>query len=145
MLFHRKEFFSHCGQALEQVAHRSCGCPIPGNAQDQAGYGLQQPGLVDGVPWHRGWNQMIFKDPSNPNVSVILKFVLFHLTKYMWKKKKKKDCLIFTFLLLRKQKFLVLSSLSTKIKVCFLDNAIIIRSSFFLQGSKTLAADSMAC
>lgn len=31
---------------------------------------------------------MIFKDPSNPNVSVILKFVLFHLTKYMWKKKK---------------------------------------------------------
>lgn len=143
MLFHRKEFFSHCGQALEQIARRSCGCPIPGNAQDQAGYGLQQPGLVDGVPWHRGWNQMIFKDPSNPNVSVILKFVLFHLTKYMWEKKK--DCLIFTFLLLRKQKFLVLSSLSTKIKVCFLDNAIIIRSSFFLQGSKTLAADSMAC
>uniref|UniRef100_A0A8C3KPG3 Homeobox protein cut-like n=1 Tax=Calidris pygmaea TaxID=425635 RepID=A0A8C3KPG3_9CHAR len=34
----------------EQVAQGSCGCPIPGGVQGQAGWGLEQPGLVGGVP-----------------------------------------------------------------------------------------------
>ena len=29
---------------------RSCGCPIPGSVPGQAGRGLEQPGLVAGVP-----------------------------------------------------------------------------------------------
>lgn len=38
----------HCesGEALEQVAQRSYGCPIPGNGQGQVGCSFQQPGLV---------------------------------------------------------------------------------------------------
>jgi len=35
---------------LEHVAQRSCGCPIPGGVQGQAGWGFGQPGLVGGVP-----------------------------------------------------------------------------------------------
>ena len=44
----------HCegGEALEQVAQRGCGCPIPGSVQGQAGWGFEQPGLVEGVPAH---------------------------------------------------------------------------------------------
>lgn len=38
------------GEALAQVTQRSCGCSIPGNAQDQAAWDLEQPGLVNGVP-----------------------------------------------------------------------------------------------
>jgi len=37
------------GDALKQVAQRSCGCPIPGGVQDQVGWGFEQPGLVGGV------------------------------------------------------------------------------------------------
>jgi len=37
---------------LEQVAERSCGCPLPGSVQVQAGQGSEQPGLVEGVPAH---------------------------------------------------------------------------------------------
>uniref|UniRef100_A0A672UC28 Uncharacterized protein n=1 Tax=Strigops habroptila TaxID=2489341 RepID=A0A672UC28_STRHB len=33
-----------------QVAQRSCGCPIPGSVQGKVGQGLEQPGLVEGVP-----------------------------------------------------------------------------------------------
>ena len=40
------------GEALAQVAQRSCGCPIPGSVQGQVGRGLEQPGLVEGVPAH---------------------------------------------------------------------------------------------
>jgi len=40
------------GEALEQVAYRSCGCPIPGSAQGQDVWGHQQYGLGDGVPAH---------------------------------------------------------------------------------------------
>lgn len=45
----------HCegGEALAQVSQRICGCPIPGNAQDQVQWGLEQPGIADGVPGHR--------------------------------------------------------------------------------------------
>ena len=40
------------GVAREQVAQRSCRCPIPGGVQGQAGWGFEQPGLVGGVPAH---------------------------------------------------------------------------------------------
>ena len=34
---------------------------------------LEESGIVEGVPAHgRGWNEMIFKVPSNPNGSGIL-------------------------------------------------------------------------
>ena len=47
-----KEEVLHCegGEALAQVARRGCGCPIPGSVQGQAGWGFEQPGLVEGVP-----------------------------------------------------------------------------------------------
>ena len=49
-----KEAVLHCegGEALAQVAQRGCGCPIPGSVQGQAGWGFEQPGLVEGVPAH---------------------------------------------------------------------------------------------
>lgn len=35
-----------------------CGLPIPGTAQGQAGWGWEQPGLVEGAPVHgRGLEQ----------------------------------------------------------------------------------------
>ena len=37
---------------LEQVAQRSCGCPIMRSVQGQIGWGFEQPGLVEGVPAH---------------------------------------------------------------------------------------------
>ena len=37
------------GEALAQVAQRSCGCPLPGRVQGQAGQGFGQPGLVEVV------------------------------------------------------------------------------------------------
>ena len=43
------------GEALEQVARRSCGCPIIGSFQGQVGWGFEQPGLVEGVPAHSRW------------------------------------------------------------------------------------------
>ena len=49
-----KEEVLHCegGEALEQVAQRGCGCPIPGRVQGQVGWVFEQPGLVEGVPAH---------------------------------------------------------------------------------------------
>ena len=38
---------SEDGEALEQAAQRSCGCPIPGGVQGHAGRG---PGWPDWVP-----------------------------------------------------------------------------------------------
>ena len=43
---------SEGGEALAQVAQRSCGCPIPGMVQGQVGWGPGQPDLVGGVPAH---------------------------------------------------------------------------------------------
>ena len=40
------------GETLAQVAQRSCGCPLPGRAQDQVGWSSEQPGLVEDVPTH---------------------------------------------------------------------------------------------
>ncbi|KAK4826704.1 hypothetical protein QYF61_010919, partial [Mycteria americana] len=34
------------GGTLEQVAQRSCGCPLPGSVQGQVGWGFEQPDLV---------------------------------------------------------------------------------------------------
>ena len=45
-------YHSEGGDALEQVAQRGCGCPIPGGIQGQAGCGSEQPGLVVGDPAH---------------------------------------------------------------------------------------------
>ena len=45
-------FYNKPGETLEQVAQRSCGCPIAGNVQGQAGWGFEQLGLVEGVPAH---------------------------------------------------------------------------------------------
>jgi len=39
----RKKFFA---VRVAQVAQRSCGCPLPGSVQGQAGWGFEQPGLV---------------------------------------------------------------------------------------------------
>ena len=47
-----KEEVLHCegGEALEQVAQRSCGGLIPGSVQGQVGWGFEQRGLVESVP-----------------------------------------------------------------------------------------------
>jgi len=53
-LLHFSASFFHpeSGDAQEQVAQRSCGCPIPGGIQGQAGCGSGQPGLMAGNPAH---------------------------------------------------------------------------------------------
>ena len=48
--FHQEVFHTEGGDALEQVAHGHCGCPIPGGIQGQAGCDSGQPGLVVGDP-----------------------------------------------------------------------------------------------
>ena len=40
------------GEALAQVAQRSCGCPLPGSVQGQVGQGSEQPDLVEAVHAH---------------------------------------------------------------------------------------------
>jgi len=40
------------GEALGQVAQRSCGCPLPGSVQGQIGWSFEHPALVEGVPAH---------------------------------------------------------------------------------------------
>ena len=45
-------YYAEGGEALAQVAQRSCGCPLPGSVQGQVGWGSEQPGLVEGVPAH---------------------------------------------------------------------------------------------
>jgi len=51
--FRLEEILHHeGGETLEQVAQRSCGCPLPGSVQGQVGWSSEQPGLVEGVPAH---------------------------------------------------------------------------------------------
>ena len=52
--FRHEEEILYCeaGEALEQAAQRSCGCPVPDSVQGQAGWGFEQLGLVAGVPVH---------------------------------------------------------------------------------------------
>ena len=40
--------FQEDGEAVEQFAQGSCGCPIPGGVQGQTGQGSGQPDLVVG-------------------------------------------------------------------------------------------------
>jgi len=44
----RKKYFT----MREQIAQRSCGCPLPGSVQGQGGWSSDQPGLVEDVPVH---------------------------------------------------------------------------------------------
>ncbi|KAK4824617.1 hypothetical protein QYF61_016923 [Mycteria americana] len=46
----RKFFYNAGGETREQVAQRSCGCPIIGSVQCQVGWGFEQPDLVEDVP-----------------------------------------------------------------------------------------------
>ena len=59
------------GEALEQAAQRSCGCPIPGNTQGQVGWGPGQPELLGGTAYGRGLELEGLKAPSNPSHAVI--------------------------------------------------------------------------
>jgi len=43
-------FCNEDSETLEQVAQRGGRCPIPGNIQAQAGWGSEQPDLVEDVP-----------------------------------------------------------------------------------------------
>jgi len=52
MRYKEEILYSEGGEALERVAQRSCGCPLPESVQGQAGRGFEQPGLVEGVPAH---------------------------------------------------------------------------------------------
>ena len=74
----RKKFFTvRMARTLAQAAQSSCGCPIPGSAQGQAGRGWGQPGLVEGVPAHGGgWSWVVFKVPCSPHHSVILRCLM---------------------------------------------------------------------
>ena len=59
---------SEGGDALEQVARGSCGCPIPEGIRGQAGCGSGQPGLVVGDPAHsRGLKLDDYCGPFQPS------------------------------------------------------------------------------
>ena len=45
-------FYSKDGEALEQIAQRDGGCPIPADIQGQAGPGSEHPNLAAHVPVH---------------------------------------------------------------------------------------------
>ena len=50
---YQEEILHHeSGEALEQVAQRSCGCLLPGSVQGQVGWSSEQRGLVEDVPAH---------------------------------------------------------------------------------------------
>lgn len=50
----------------------SCGCPVPGNVQAQAGHGSEHPVLVEDVLANQeGWIRWPLQIPSNPNCSGI--------------------------------------------------------------------------
>ena len=44
--YKEKAFYNKSGEAVEHVAQRGGGCPIPGNIQGQAGLGTEQPDLA---------------------------------------------------------------------------------------------------
>ena len=52
MRYKKEILYCEGGEALEYVAQRSCGWPLPGSVQGQAGRGFEQPGLLEGVPAH---------------------------------------------------------------------------------------------
>jgi len=51
LIRYEEEILHHeVGEALKQVAQRSCGCPLPESVQGQVGWSSEQPGLVEDVP-----------------------------------------------------------------------------------------------
>jgi len=52
MRYKEENLHSEGAEALAEVAQGSCGCPLPGRVQGQVGRGLEQPGLMEGVPAH---------------------------------------------------------------------------------------------
>jgi len=62
------------GEALAQVAQRSCGWPLPGSVQGQVGWGFEWSGLVESVPAHGRavGTRLSLKVSSNTNHSEIL-------------------------------------------------------------------------
>jgi len=50
MRYKKEIHYCEGGKALDEVAQRSCGCPLPGSVQGQVGSGSEEPGLVEGVP-----------------------------------------------------------------------------------------------
>ena len=74
------------GEALAQVAQRSCGCPLPGSVQGKVWWDFEQPGLVEGVPAHgRGiGTKWSLKVPSNSNHSMILWFCCLTFKFFTW-------------------------------------------------------------
>jgi len=44
--------YCESGETLEQVAQRSCGCPIPRNAQGQVVWGFEKPDVVECILVH---------------------------------------------------------------------------------------------
>ena len=62
---------------MAHAARRSCGCPLPGSVQGQAGWGFEQPGLVEGVPAHGrgvGTRGSVRSLPTQTNLWFILWF-----------------------------------------------------------------------
>lgn len=59
---------------MAELALRNCGCPTSESIQGQVGWGLEALGLVQGVPdQFMGVERDLFKIPSNPNLSRILR------------------------------------------------------------------------
>lgn len=67
----KKILYSEGGEALEHVAQRSCGLPIPRGVQSQVGWDPGKSDVVGRNPAH-GRNWMILKIFSNPNHSTSL-------------------------------------------------------------------------
>lgn len=64
--------YSTSSEALQQVAQRSCGCLILGSVKGQTDVAQSNLSSVQNLfHWCRGWNQMIFKVPSNQKHSMI--------------------------------------------------------------------------
>ncbi|KAJ7414828.1 hypothetical protein WISP_81172 [Willisornis vidua] len=64
MLNMQKKLYCKDGEALELLAKRSFGSPVPGNVQGRAGWGMEQAGLMGGVSAHgRGFE---LDDLSSP-------------------------------------------------------------------------------
>jgi len=52
MRYKREILYYEGGEALEQVAQRSCGYLLLGSVQGQVRWGFEQPGLTEGVTSH---------------------------------------------------------------------------------------------
>jgi len=65
--------YSESGETLAQAAQKSCGCPITGATQGQAGWGPGQADVLGGNQPTTGiWNWMIFKVSFSLCYSMVL-------------------------------------------------------------------------